>query len=153
MQSGHLFRCNKWIFLLRWFSWLLIVTNTAIASELTVTDAWVRLAPPTASVNAAYMSLHNTTSNPIRVIDVSADCCAMASFHQTVTNDEIATMKHLDEINIPAHSTVVLAPGDLHIMLMKARHHLKPGEKIYLDLTLDTGVVQQISARVKSSHE
>ena len=38
--------------------------------------------------------------------------------HNTVTENDISTMVHLDELLIPAGETITFAPGGLHIMFM-----------------------------------
>jgi copper(I)-binding protein len=153
MRNGHLLkRCNSQ--LLRWFFCLpIILSESGIATELTVADAWVRLAPPTARVNAAYMTLTNTTDQPILITQVSADCCAMSMLHQTRQENEIASMVHLDQLEIPPASRVHLKPGGLHIMLMRPRQPLVEGDQVKLALTLSDGRIQQVIAPVMSSNE
>lgn len=152
MRSGRSLQFSKgfslyWLALVGWTC----TAHHAIAADLIITDAWVRLAPPTASVNAVYMSVKNPTEKPLRIVRVTADCCAIASFHNTISNRETASMVHLDELIIPAASSVVLAPGGLHIMLMQSDSPLIEGKSVQLELELESGVFQQVKVPVKSN--
>jgi periplasmic copper chaperone A len=154
MQSGRLFQFNNLNFLLPGFlSLLMTLACSSNASELTIKDAWIRLAPPTVAVNAAYMSLINNTGHMIRITKIHADCCAMASFHETRLDGDRVTMVHLDQLDIFPHSTIGLAPGGLHIMLMQPINRLEEGDQVKMQLTLDDGRIQKINVSVKASHE
>jgi copper(I)-binding protein len=49
------------------------------AGKLGVVDAWIRLAPPGASMLAGYATLSNTGDAPITVLTVQSDAFRMAS--------------------------------------------------------------------------
>jgi periplasmic copper chaperone A len=127
----------------------LSVTSLCCSAELTVTNAWVKLAPPSASVNAAYLQLANNGQQPQVVTQISADCCAMTMLHETRQQQGKATMVHLEQLTIPAQSTVGLKPGGIHIMLMKPLKPLTLNDKVNLTLTFSDGSKQKIPAFVK----
>ena len=157
MRSGRLLNpCDYRLFLRRIygvFCIFIISTKSCIAAELTVADAWVRLAPPSARVNAAYMSLVNKTDKPILITGVNADCCAMAMLHQTKQDSETASMIHLDQLEIPPRTTTQLKPGGLHIMLMRPKQPLSEGDLVQLGFTLGDGSVLRITAPVRPALE
>jgi copper(I)-binding protein len=39
-------------------------------------------------------------------------------------------MVPISHLTIPAHGSVKLAPGGYHLMLMHAKHPIKPGDKV-----------------------
>jgi periplasmic copper chaperone A len=118
-------------------------------AELTLTNAWVKLAPPSVSVNAAYLTLANNGQQAQVVTQISADCCAMTMLHETRQEQGKATMVHLEQLTIPAKSMVQLKPGGIHIMLMKSLKPLALNDKVNLTLTFSDGSQQKISALVK----
>lgn len=119
-------------------------------AELKVTDAWVKLAPPSASVNAAYMQLTNDQQHLQTITRISADCCAMTMLHQTRHDQDRVFMDHLARLPIPAQSTAELKPGGLHIMLMKAHTPLLVNDPVVITLGFDDGSEQQIHLVVKA---
>lgn len=157
MQSGHsLQRHNHHFFLRRihWFFGLcMVLPEFGVAAELQATDAWVRLAPPASTVNAAYLSLANPGNQPIVITQVKANCCAMAMLHQTRQQGETVSMVHVDQLEVPPLSSIQLKPGSLHIMLMQPERRLVEGDQVKLEFTLGDGNIQEVIAPVKASYE
>lgn len=130
------------------FALLSLMAGICVA-ELKVTHAWVKLAPPSSTVNAAYMQLTNESPQPQVVTQISADCCAMTMLHKTRYEQDRAIMDHLTQLTIPAQTTVELKPGDLHIMLMKPHKPLALNDSIIVTLTFADGTQQLIPLFVK----
>lgn len=132
---------------------ILLVAASAAASycfaEVEVKHAWVKLSPPLASVNAAYMHLRNPQSVSQTIIAVSADCCAQAMLHQTVYLQDRVVMDHLSELIIPAQAVVELKPGGTHIMLMDAHRPLAINDAVTIILTFSDGTEQKVHAVVR----
>jgi len=61
-------------------------------------------------------------------------------------------MKHLPELTIPAGGKVELAPGGLHLMLIKPGRPFRAGDRIRVTLELDDGSHQQLILPVRG-HE
>lgn len=120
-------------------------------AQVQADDAWIQLAPPAATVNAAYVQIHNPQARPQTIVDVTADCCAMAMLHHTRTHGDKVSMDHLDALVIPAQSSVQLAPGGLHIMLMKAKTPLAVGNEVKITFSFDDGYTQAINFKVKKN--
>ena len=123
------------------------------AAELEVKDAWVRLAPPTVAVNAAYMSLGNNTDRTITITRVDADCCAMTMLHETRQDANSVSMVHRDKLDIAPQSAVQLKPGGLHIMLMRPAQSLSEGDQVKLTITMSDGSTHLVVAPVRASYE
>lgn len=115
-----------------------------------VKNAWVKLAPPLASVNAAYMQFSNPQPMPQTIIRVSADCCALAMLHQTRHMQDRVVMDHLSELMIPAQAVVELKPGGAHIMLRDARQSLAINDTVIITLTFSDGTEQKVHAVVRA---
>lgn len=126
---------------------LLIVLNAR--AELLVENAWVKLAPPSIQMSAAYMKLSNQQQDAQNITHVSADCCVTAMLHHTRTQGDKVVMDHLDQLSIPAQSSVNLQPGDLHIMLMKPRYPLALDTPVRITFTFSDGSRQDIDTMVR----
>lgn len=120
-------------------------------TDVSVTDAWVKLAPPGSMVNAAYMQLHNNSSGVSVIVAVSADCCAEIMMHQSRRVGDKVFMEHLDTLEIPAKSGLMLAPGGLHLMLLGAQVPLGVSDEVNITLTFADGSTQTVTAPVKRS--
>jgi periplasmic copper chaperone A len=119
------------------------------AAELKVTNAWVKLAPPSSSVNAAYMQLTNELQETLVITQISADCCAMTMLHQTRQDKNKMVMDHLEQLTILPKSTIELKPGGLHIMLMNSRKPLLVDEPIGFTFRFSDGSQQKVQLFVK----
>lgn len=119
------------------------------AAQVQVENAWVQLAPPSARVHAAYMQIHNSQTQAQTIIGLRADCCAMVMLHQTRKDGDKVKMDHLEYLEIPAHASVQLAPGGLHIMLMQATSELALGSKVTISFDFRDGSTQDVELNVK----
>lgn len=107
---------------------------------LGVTDAWIREAPPGATMLAGYATLKNTGDEPISVLTVQSDSFRMTSLHETVIGDNgVSKMRELHRLDLAPGETVVLEPGGKHLMLMQPRREIHAGDRVELLFMLRDG--------------
>jgi len=123
------------------------------AAGIEIDDAWIAEAPPVSTVNAAYMKIVNTTPADIRIVSMRCENYSSTAFHRTVSTDGIARMVHLEELTVPAGSTLALEPGDYHVMLFNPQHALHSGDTSQCTLELDDGRSLAIRLDVKKSSD
>ena len=152
MCSGILIDCYRRLGLIGAL-FLLLLAAPQCAAQLSLVNGWVKLAPPAASVNAAYVELKNEQSFPQTIVDVSADCCAQAMLHKTKLVNGMASMEHLTQLVVPAQQSLQLVPGGLHIMLMEAHSELVEGTPVTLTLSFSNGTTQKLTLIVKPDAE
>lgn len=129
-------RRRAWI----WSALFAVVGSTAQAEgKLGVTDAWIRAAPPGATMLAGYATLSNTGDAPVSILTVQSDAFRMTSLHETVVQEGVSKMRELHRVDIAPGATVALAPGGKHLMLMQPRHDVAPGEKVEVRFLLADG--------------
>jgi copper(I)-binding protein len=129
-----------------------VLSNAAAEQEsLSVTDAWIRLAPPGSSVNAAYMHLHNPSSSARIISAVNADCCAEVMMHQSRQVGDKIFMEHLDSLEIPPQSELMLTPGGVHLMLFDAQAPLGLSDEVKITLVFSDNQKQILRVPVKRS--
>lgn len=119
------------------------------AAQVQVENAWIKLAPPAATANAAYMEIVNPQLRPQTIMGVSADCCAGVMLHRTRREGDKVVMEHLDLLSIPAQSSVQLAPGGMHIMLTEAQEELILERKVKITFSFGDGSTQEFELDVK----
>ena len=74
---------------------------------------------PGKTMSAGYLSITNNTADTVRISRVESAHFESVQIHESVVEDGIAKMHRLDELTIPARSTVKLEPGGKHLMLMR----------------------------------
>ena len=128
-------------------------------SELTVERAWSRTTPAAATTGVVYLEITSPDDDTIVAAAVPADIAGTAELHETMaagesghshggdtadTTDGSApsgemVMEPLDEVELPADTTVVFEPGGLHIMLIDLAAPLELDQEFTLTLTLGSG--------------
>lgn len=99
----------------------------------------------TATAGAAYMVITNNGDTDDTLLAVTADF-PQVTLHETVIQNEIASMTRMENIVIPAGETVSLEPGGLHIMFMGLNGDpFTDGERIPATLVFeDAGAVDVV---------
>lgn len=114
---------------------LLLPLQQALACQgLVVTKAWIREPPPGSEVVAAYMTLHNDRSEPLRIDGWHAAGFGGAMLHETVQHGNASRMVMRGALEIPGKATIELKPGGLHFMLSKPSDPLTRGKETRLQL-------------------
>lgn len=125
-------------------SWLAVAD-----SGILVEDAWVREAPPSARMLAAYMIIRNSSDRDRVLVDVESPQFRHVMLHKSEVVDGVARMLHQDEILVPAQGSVVLEPGSYHLMMPAPETHLSAGDTVDFTLTFANGDNVQVQAEVR----
>jgi len=87
-------------------------------ATITITDAW---APPSLSLAAgvAYVTVKNTGAADAMLRVEAKELTPQAELHTHIKDeDDVLRMRKLEQLDIPAQSTVAMQPGADHIMLI-----------------------------------
>ena len=106
----------------------------ADAPPLVIESAWIRPAPPNVTSLAAYFEIINTSDNDITIVDSSSPAFDATMIHNTVIENGVARMEHMDGLTIPAKGSVLLAPLSTHMMLMRPETPLRAGDTVSITL-------------------
>ena len=77
---------------------------------------------PGRHMSAGYFVLTNTTDSPIRITAAASPQFGMIEMHETTIEDGIARMREIEELVVPANSSVTFERGGKHLMLMRAQN-------------------------------
>jgi copper(I)-binding protein len=113
--------------------------HAAAAEHLVVENAWIRAAPPGATMLAGYAMLKNAGDAPIVVSGASSADFGDVSLHQSVNENGIERMRPLGDVAIAAGASVAFAPGGKHFMLMDAKRGLKAGDSVKIHIATNSG--------------
>jgi len=111
--------------------------------------AWVRMPPPVADTAAAYMTLRNRGDKDVAIIRVSSDVSARSEIHKVRKQGAMIRMSAIKNMTIPAHGSVTLEPGGLHLMLTGLKQELKQGQSVNLVLHFTDGSTIRAVALVR----
>lgn len=118
---------------------------TSSSTSLNVQSPWIRAVPPGASAAAAYALLRNDGDQALKLTQLDSDVAEHNMLHSMSMEGGVMQMRMLDALEIPAHGSVALAPGGLHLMLVGLKRELKPGDDVEIRLQLEGG--QQLSVK------
>jgi copper(I)-binding protein len=130
--------------------WLLMaIAGIALAAQtMDVTGGWVREAPPTSRVLAAYMQIVNLTDKDLTITGITSPDFDSAELHRTVVEGGMARMLPVPELTLPAAGSVLLEPGGLHLMLFDPVRPLAQGDSVTLVLHRNDGICVTLSVPV-----
>lgn len=116
------------------------------AGDLVIRQAWSRATIASVGTGAIYFEVDNNGQSPDRLISVSTPVAEMAHLHMTEMNGNMASMKAMDGLDIPAGGKIILKPQNDHVMLMGLSGPLKQGSTI--PLTLEFEKAGKVEVRV-----
>jgi copper(I)-binding protein len=116
-------------------------------NSLVVSNAWIRLMPPIASSTAAYFILENQSDKAIEIVNISTAIAKKATLHDTIVENDMATMVPLKTLKIAGGDKVVFAPGGKHLMIMGLIEKLAENKEVSLHFKLKNA--EEIIATMK----
>lgn len=108
----------------------------AQADIVTVKDAWARATVPGQKGTGAFMTL--TAREAVRVTGGASPVAGVVEIHETKMDNNVMRMRPIDALELPAGRPVEMKPGGHHVMLMDLRQPLKAGDKVPLELRIET---------------
>ena len=121
-------------------------------ADIDVRSAWVRPTVTGQMGTGAFM--HLTSKAGARLLGASSDVAGVVEIHEMTMQGNVMQMRPVRSLDLPPGSTVELKPGGHHVMLMDLKRPLAPGEKIKVELRLETRdkklVTQPVEIEVRS---
>lgn len=114
-----------------------------------VDDAWARAAD-SGSTGVVYLTLHNIDSVAVSIASLTTPVAVAAELHETMQHDGMVSMTERPSINIASDSTLHMAPGGLHIMLIELKQTLRAHDSVHMSIELGDGRRLPITAVVRA---
>ena len=121
---------------------LLLAAPLSVRAEdvpLKFQNPWIVAVPPNSKDSAAFVTVVNPGSKPVKITSVRGEIAKRMSPMITTNVGGSLGMKDVPFIEVPAGGKAVLKPGGDHLMLYGLKAPLKIGEKVTLTLTLEPG--------------
>ncbi len=100
---------------------------------------------------AAYMTIVNTGSAADQLVKVTTEIADQVELHTTTIENNVAQMRPVTVVDVPANGQVELKPGSYHVMLIGVKQTLAPGDTVPLTLTFQNAGEVQVTAEVRES--
>lgn len=115
-----------------------------------VTNVWIRLGAVETAPAAAYFNVYGG-ERADRLLQVSSEVNTKTELHESMTHDNMASMKPTGPVDIPAGGKVEFKPGGRHAMLFGMNPAIKPGTPVTLTFTFASGQEIQVDAGTQSA--
>ncbi|OWK28596.1 copper chaperone PCu(A)C [Sphingomonas mucosissima] len=123
------------------------LTGCAPEKQLSISDAWVRLAAVEGRPAAAYFTIHGGPQDAT-LVSVRTDMAVRTELHESKATQGGMTMDAVDQVPVPALQQVQFAPGGKHAMLFNVNSAVKPGGSLTFIFTFADATRIQQNARV-----
>jgi copper(I)-binding protein len=118
-------------------------TPASAAPDFVVGEAWARPTMPGQDVAAVYLTL--TSARGATLIGVHSDAAEMVQVHDMTMDAGVMKMREQEHLPLPAGQVVRLQPGGAHLMMLRLKSPLRPGDHVALRLTLvDQGGLESV---------
>ena len=119
---------------------------SAVAQNVTVTDAWARATVQGQKATGAFMKI--TAKDNAKLVGVSSPVAGVVEIHEMKMEKDVMKMAPLPNgLDLPAGKAVELKPGGYHVMLMDLKAPLTK------DTTIPLTLMVQDAKGVKSAVE
>ncbi|TAM98130.1 MAG: copper chaperone PCu(A)C [Rhodanobacteraceae bacterium] len=108
-----------------------------------VEHAWIRWLPANLP-SAGYAVIVNAGDATVRLTGAHSAAYGMVMLHRSMLANSDSRMERVDQLDIPAHGSVKLAPGGYHLMLSQVKRPIKPGDKVPMTLEFAGGATLQV---------
>jgi copper(I)-binding protein len=119
--------------------------------DLTIVHPWSRATPGQAPNGAVYMKIENQGQAEDKLLSAASDVAAMVEIHEHVMEGDVAKMRPVEAVGLPAQSTTELKPGGSHIMLMGLKEPLAEYGTFHLTLTFEKAGSIEVEVQVEGA--
>jgi copper(I)-binding protein len=113
-----------------------VAAHAQRSADIEVKSAWAR--PTVAGQMGTGAFMHLTSREGARLLGASSDVAGVVEIHEMAMEGNVMRMRAIRSLDLPSGGTVELKPGGHHIMLMDLKRPLATGEKIKVELRLET---------------
>lgn len=121
-----------------------------VGPPLEISETIVFAPLPGSNAAVAYLTLTNHSGSDIVIDSISSPQFASVMLHETQIVDGIARMVMLGSLRIPAQSSIELAQGGKHIMLLQPTQAADPGRSVTLHINYDGAGLLIVTATLQS---
>lgn len=118
-----------------------------------ISNAWVRMMPPSERTSAAYMEIENKTDQAIVLESASSEGVDVIEMHQMSHENGMMKMGMVHDLIVPAKGKFLFDEHRYHLMLINIKESLKKGAIIPMVLHFKGGLNVTVNAVVQEGQE
>jgi len=122
-------------------------------AQVDVTSAWARSTVPGQGGTGAFMTI--VAKDGGKLVGAASTVAGVVELHEMAMDNNVMKMRAIPALDLPAGREVQLKPGGYHVMLLDLKRPLKVGEKVRIELRLETRdgkrVTQPVEVEVRST--
>ncbi|AJY44464.1 DUF1775 domain-containing protein [Martelella endophytica] len=112
--------------------------NGITVGDLDITGAFARATLPGAPVGGGFLTITNKGETNDRLVAASSDAAGDLQLHNMRMDGDVMKMYQMtDGVPVPAHESVTLAPGGMHVMFMQLNGPMVEGSTVDVELTFE----------------
>lgn len=112
------------------------ISLPAAANEtVRVLDAWARETILASRPGAAYATIESASDD--RLLGVTTPAANHVMIHAIESDGDVSRMKHIETLALPAGERITLAPGGMHLMLIRLHDKLNEGATFPITLRFE----------------
>jgi copper(I)-binding protein len=112
------------------------------------TSAWVRAPAAGQTSTPAFVVIDNPTMYELWIVSAATDAAASVELREARQDDPTQTAA-VKELGVPAYGKLEMAAAGAQLLLTGLTRPLKPGDRVALSLTTDSGSILKVDAVVR----
>ncbi len=128
--------------------------------DIRVLDAYAQETPTGAHVAGVYLVIANAGDTPDQLVAAESSRAEHVDLHEMRMDGNLAVMRAVHAVELPAHAVALMAPGGMHVMLNEIDAPLAAGQSVPLtlrfahagELTLEAPVRPRAFGAADSAH-
>lgn len=128
-------------------------TGSIAWAQVSVSSPWARSTVPGQTGTGAFMTI--VSKEGARLVGAASPVAGVVELHEMAMDNNVMKMRAIPGLDLPAGREVQLKPGGYHVMLLDLKQTLKAGEKVRIELRLETRdgkrVTQPVEVEVRAS--
>ena len=118
-------------------------------SKIIIKDAWIRPAATNANT-ALFFEVVNNSDSPDTLLSAESTLAEIVELHETYKKEnDMMGMREVHKVAIPAKSSVMFKPRDLHIMLIGTLKDIRLGSQYEITLLFKKAGAIKVKAIVR----
>jgi copper(I)-binding protein len=131
----------------------LLAAAGAAWGQVDVSSAWARSTVPGQMGTGAFMTIVSKDGG--RLIGAASQVAGVVELHEMSMDNNVMKMRPISGLDLPAGHAVQLKPGGFHVMLLDLKRPLNVGDKVTIELRLETRdgkrVTQPVEVEVRQA--
>jgi hypothetical protein len=127
-------------------------TGSIAWAQVSISSPWARSTVPGQMGTGAFMTI--VSKEGARLLGAASPVAGVVELHEMAMDNNVMKMRAIPGLELPAGREVQLKPGGYHVMLLDLKRPLKAGEKVQIELRLETRdgkrVTQPVEVEVRS---